>query len=136
MTVLIETVRIRGGKAPLWPYHLVRLARSAKALGVTLPTLVSPSGGEDRVMRYAVKSGGFTVIEREIGSVAAVKLGVAPVGYRPYPHKVEERGQFDQALEGARETGVDDVLLLVEGAVAEIGRPVQSGARKALARTA
>src|SRR6188768_2303026 len=91
MTALIETVRVKGGKAPLWPYHLVRLARSAKALGVTVPTLVSPSGGGDRVMRYAIKSGGFTVVEREVGSVAAVKLGVAPAGYRAYPHKVEER---------------------------------------------
>jgi branched-subunit amino acid aminotransferase/4-amino-4-deoxychorismate lyase len=119
MTVLIETVRVKGGKAPLWPYHLVRLARSAKALGVTVPTMVSPSGGQDRVMRYAVKSGGFTILEREVGSVAAVTLGVAPAGFRPYPHKVEERAQFDLALEGARETGVDDVLLLAEGAVAE-----------------
>lgn len=119
MTVLIETVRVKGGKAPLWPYHLVRLARSAKALGVTVPTLVSPSGGEDRVMRYAVKSGGFTVLEREVGAIAPVRLGVSPAGYKPYPHKVEDRGQFDRALEGARETGVDDALLLVEGAVAE-----------------
>ena len=119
MTVLIETVRVKGGKAPLWPYHLVRLARSAKALGITVPTMVAPSGGIDRVMRYAVKSGGFTLLEREVGPITAVTLGVAPAGYKPYPHKVEERGQFDQALEGAREAGVDDLLLLAEGAVAE-----------------
>jgi branched-subunit amino acid aminotransferase/4-amino-4-deoxychorismate lyase len=119
MTVLIETVRVKGGKAPLWPYHLVRLARSAKALGISVPTMVSPSGGVDRVMRYAIKSGGFTVLEREVVPVTAVTLGVAAAGYRAYPHKVEERLQFDQALERAREAGVDDLLLLADGAVAE-----------------
>ncbi len=119
MTVLIETVRVKGGKAPLWPYHLVRLARSAKALGVTVPTLVAPAGGADRVMRYAVKSGGFTLLERDIGPTAPVRLGVAPAPYVPYPHKVDERGQFDRALEGAKDAGVEDVLMLSNGAVAE-----------------
>jgi branched-subunit amino acid aminotransferase/4-amino-4-deoxychorismate lyase len=119
MSTLIETVRVKGGKAPLWPYHLVRLARSAKALGITVPTLVAPAGGVDRVMRYAVKSGSFSLEEREVGSSTAVRLGVATSRYAPYPHKVEERGQFDSALAGAKTAGVEDVLFLVDGAVAE-----------------
>src|ERR1041385_4291427 len=77
MTLLIETVRVKGGKVPLWPYHLVRLARSARALGVPVPTLVAPAGGPDRVLRYAVRTEGFSLVERAVGSTSPVKLGVA-----------------------------------------------------------
>jgi branched-subunit amino acid aminotransferase/4-amino-4-deoxychorismate lyase len=119
VSTLIETVRIKSGKAPLWPYHLVRLSRSASALGMRLPTLVAPSGGVDRVIRYAVGAKGFTLEEREVGSVAPMKLGVATSAYRPYPHKVEDRAQFDDQLAGAAGAGVDDFLFLVDGGVAE-----------------
>ena len=65
MPDLIETVRIRGGVAPLWYLHLRRLAGSCKALGVPLPgELPTPSGGADRVHRIQVGSRGATVSER------------------------------------------------------------------------
>ncbi|HET7040429.1 MAG TPA: aminotransferase class IV, partial [Gemmatimonadales bacterium] len=48
-----------------------------------------------------------------------VKLGVARVPHAPYPHKTEDRTQFDQALTEAQAAGNEDALLLVEGAVAE-----------------
>lgn len=119
MTLLLETVRVKGGKAPLWPYHLVRLARSAKALGFGLPTLVAPSGGEDRVVRYAVSANGFMLEERPVGSVAPVKLGVASVPHSAYLHKTDERAQFDRVVADAAGQGVDDLLLLNQGSVAE-----------------
>ena len=119
MSTLIETVRVKSGKAPLWPYHLVRLGRSAKALGFTVPTLVSPSGGADRVVRYLVSANGFTLDDRPVGPVTPVKLGVSASAHEPYPHKTDQRGQFDRALGEAATQGVDDVLILNQGSVAE-----------------
>lgn len=119
MTLLIETVRVKGGKVPLWPYHLVRLARSAKALGVPVPTLVAPAGGPDRVLRYAVRAEGFSLVERAVGATTPVRLGVAKAPYTPYPHKTDARDQFDLALQEAQGGGLDDMLLLADGVVAE-----------------
>src|ERR1041385_121268 len=119
VTLLIETVRVKGGKVPLWPYHLVRLARSAKALGVPVPTLVAPAGGPDRVLRYAVRAEGFSLVERAVGATTPVKLGVAKGGYTSYPHKTDDRAQFDRALEEAQRGGLEDMLLLCEGVVVE-----------------
>ena len=122
MTQLVETVRVKSGKAPLWPYHLVRLARSAKAVGLTIPTLVAPSGGEDRVLRYAVGKDGFTLVERAVGATTPVKLGVARGPHAPYPHKTDDRAQFDRALEEATARGEEDAILLNGGSVAECAR--------------
>lgn len=119
MTQLIETVRVKGGKTPLWPYHLVRLTRSAKATGVSVPTMVAPSGGQDRIVRFVIESGGFTREEREVGSVKPVKLGVSTSSYTAYPHKTGARAQFDAALVEAATQEVDDLLLLAQGCVAE-----------------
>jgi para-aminobenzoate synthetase/4-amino-4-deoxychorismate lyase len=119
MTTLLETVRVKGGKVPLWPYHLVRLARSSKALGREVPTLVAPAGGPDRVVRYEVSAEGVRMTEREVGSVAPVRLGASARAHAPYPHKTAERGQFDAALAEAAAAGLDDLFLLAEGAVAE-----------------
>lgn len=119
MTLLIETVRVKNGKVPLWPYHLVRLTRSAKALGVPVPTLVAPAGGPDRVLRYAVRAEGFSLVERAVGATTPVKLGVASERYVPYPHKTDQRDQFDRALQEAQRGEREDMLLLVEGSVAE-----------------
>lgn len=119
MTLLVETVRVKGGKAPLWPYHLVRLARSAKAVRFPLPTLVAPSGGEDRVLRYAIRPDGFSLVERALGPATPVKLGVASVPHAPYLHKTDERAQFDRALAEAAARGEEDAILLNQGSVAE-----------------
>jgi branched-subunit amino acid aminotransferase/4-amino-4-deoxychorismate lyase len=119
VTLLIETVRVKGGKAPLWPYHLVRLARSAKSLGFAIPTLVAPSGGADRVVRYGISAGGFTLDERPVGPITPVKLGIASAPHEKYLHKTGARAQFDRALEEAASRGEDDVLLLNQGSVAE-----------------
>ncbi len=119
MTQLLETVRVKGGKAPLWPYHLVRLARSAKAVGLPIPTLVAPAGGADRVLRYAIRPDGFSLVERATESTTPVKLGVASVPHSPYLHKTDDRAQFDRTLADAVGRGEEDAILLDQGSVAE-----------------
>ncbi len=121
MTTLIETVRIRGGAAPLWYLHLRRLATSCRALGVPIPAdLPTPEGGADRVHRLLVSRRGVVAGERPVGSTAPVRLVTSKLVHRPYPHKVVDRERFDRALADAKEVGADDSLLLtVGGQVAE-----------------
>jgi branched-subunit amino acid aminotransferase/4-amino-4-deoxychorismate lyase len=120
-SVLIETVRIRAGAAPLWGLHLRRLFRSCKELGVPAPMeLEVPSGGADRVHRLVVSPKGVEVGERPVGSDRSVALSTSAVVHRPYPHKTTGRDQFDRALADAKRAGADDALLLTEsGQVAE-----------------
>jgi branched-subunit amino acid aminotransferase/4-amino-4-deoxychorismate lyase len=115
-TTLIETVRIRGGAAPLWYLHLRRLAASCKALGVPLPgTLLTPEGGADRVHRLEVSRRGLEVTERPVPEAAPLRLVVSAVPHQPYPHKTTERRPFDRALAQARAAGADDGVLLAPG---------------------
>jgi branched-subunit amino acid aminotransferase/4-amino-4-deoxychorismate lyase len=116
MPSLIEAVRIRNGAAPLWYLHLRRLARSCKALGIPLPgELITPGGGADRIHRLEVGPRGVNLSERPVGSTAPVRLTLASVIHRPYPHKTTERAQFERALEEARAAGADDALMLNAG---------------------
>jgi amino-transferase class IV len=72
---LIETVRIRDGRAPLWHLHLRRLVASCRTLGIPFPLEFDvPSGGTDRVQRIVVGMKGKQVTEREVGSVEPVRL--------------------------------------------------------------
>jgi len=124
MSDLIETVRIRGGVAPLWYLHLRRLAASCKALGIPLPgELPTPSGGADRVHRIQAGPRGALVSERPVGPAEPVRLvTVSGVVHRPYPHKTTDRAQFAHAMDQARTRGADDGVLLAEGGwVAEAG---------------
>jgi branched-subunit amino acid aminotransferase/4-amino-4-deoxychorismate lyase len=116
MTTLIETVRIRGGAAPLWYLHLRRLATSCRALGVPIPPdLPTPEGGADRVHRLLVSRRGAVAGERLVGSAAPVRLITSKLVHRPYPHKVVDRERFDRAMAEAKESGADDALLLTTG---------------------
>jgi branched-subunit amino acid aminotransferase/4-amino-4-deoxychorismate lyase len=116
MPSLIETVRVRGGLAPLWYLHLRRLGSSCKALGVPLPgELPTPSGGEDRVHRLEVGPRGLETGTRAVGDTRPVSLVVARTVHRPYRHKTTDRAQFDRALDEARAAGADDAVLLTEG---------------------
>jgi branched-subunit amino acid aminotransferase/4-amino-4-deoxychorismate lyase len=118
---LIETVRVRGGRASLWALHVQRLRRSCRALGVPLPReLEPPAGGPDRVWRLAADASGLVVTERQVGPAEPVSLATSAVAHRPYPHKTTDRAQFDEAAASARAIGADDGLLLTrEGYVAE-----------------
>jgi branched-subunit amino acid aminotransferase/4-amino-4-deoxychorismate lyase len=124
---LIETVRVRDGVAPLWPLHMERLARSAAALGITLPVLTRPAGGEDRVVRFECHEGGLYVTEREVGGTAPLALVAAPMPHQGYPHKVAARAWLDSARLLARSQSADDMLFfdadgwLVEASIWAIG---------------
>lgn len=116
MPSLIETVRIRNGVAPLWYLHLRRLAGSCKALGIPLPAeLITPEGGAERIHRLEVGPRGLKLDERPVGSTAPVRLTLASVTHRPYPHKTTDRAQFDRALEESRAAGADDAIMLNAG---------------------
>lgn len=112
MITLIETVRVVGGEAPLWPLHLGRVTGSAAALGVPLPRLEPPGGGPDRVVRYAVNADGVSTSERDVGTTEPVHLVTSPAPHRGYRHKVADRGWLDAARHGVSAVGADDALLL------------------------
>lgn len=118
---LIETVRVLGGRAPLWHLHLRRLVASCRALGIPFPLEFEvPSGGNDRVQRIVVGMKGKQVTEREVGSVEPVRLVTAKQPHQPYPHKTADRTQFAEASAEAESAGADDALMLtMEGLVAE-----------------
>lgn len=122
MSGLIETVRIRNGRAPLWARHLARLERSCQELGFPVPGLPEPIGGEDRAVRFEISQGTHTprVSERPVGDTHPIKLVYAEERHPYYPHKTTDRELFELALAEARGEGADDALLLTdEGWVAE-----------------
>jgi branched-subunit amino acid aminotransferase/4-amino-4-deoxychorismate lyase len=81
-------------------------------LPADLPT---PEGGADRVYRLEVGMRGVQVSERLVGSNAPVRLSLSRVTHHSYAYKTTERAQFDRALDGARDAGTDDALLLTPG---------------------
>lgn len=121
-STLLETVRVRGGRVPLWPHHEARLHRSAAALGVVLPeALDPPSGGADRVCRLEFPGRGRQrSTERRVEPVEALRLRTALVPHRGYRHKTADRAWLDGARLDAAALGADDVLFVTEeGWVAE-----------------
>lgn len=119
MSRLIETVRVFEGTAPLWPLHLERLTRSAAALGVELPAISPPSGGDDRIVRFEVSSAGVETSERDVPPIEPIALATSPADHRGYPHKVSERGWLEAARMSVRPLGADEALLLRDGVVIE-----------------
>jgi branched-subunit amino acid aminotransferase/4-amino-4-deoxychorismate lyase len=117
---LLETVRIRNGVAPLWPLHTARLQKSAEALGIALPALERPEGGEDRVIRYEVSEGEVRISERDVGSTAPLALITALTPHQGYPHKTAARAWLDAARMPVRSRSADDVLFFdAEGYLVE-----------------
>jgi len=120
MPTLIETVRVRDGRAPLWHLHLRRLAESCRALGVPFPGEFEVPSGADRVHRLALGPKGLQVSERPVGPTVPVWLVTARTVHRPYPHKTTAREVFDAAAAEAMAARVGDALLLTSrGEVAE-----------------
>lgn len=119
---LLETVRVRAGRVPLWPLHEERVRRSAAALGYSVPAeLVAPTGGSDRICRieYASRER-VSVTDRQVEEVTGLRLRTAPVPHRGYRHKTTDREWLDAARLHAATKGADDVLFLSEeGTVAE-----------------
>lgn len=119
---LIETVRVRQGRSPLWSLHEERLFRSAAALGLRLPDeLAPPSGGADRICRFEFPGRGrFRLTERRLEEFDGLRLRTSRVPHRGYRHKIADREWLDAARLDAASEGADDVLLLSEeGFVAE-----------------
>jgi branched-subunit amino acid aminotransferase/4-amino-4-deoxychorismate lyase len=114
---LIETVRLIDGRAPLWPLHLDRLGRSCAALEVTRPGLIEPRGGPDRVIRFAIRSGGVEVSERPVERPGPIQLTCSPAPHRGYRHKLADRAWLQAARSSAVMLGVDDALLFSESGV-------------------
>jgi branched-subunit amino acid aminotransferase/4-amino-4-deoxychorismate lyase len=121
-TALIETVRVRQGRSPLWALHEERLFRSAAALGLRLPDeLTRPSGGADRICRFEYPGRGRArLTERRVEELDGLRLRTSRVPHRGYRHKTTNREWLDAARLDAASEGADDVLLLSEeGFVAE-----------------
>jgi para-aminobenzoate synthetase/4-amino-4-deoxychorismate lyase len=118
-TRLIETVRVCGGHAPLWPLHLARLRNSAAALGLRLGRIAVPTG-DDRVVRIVAGNGEVSVDERPVAPLEPVRVAFAGVPHPGYPHKTDAREAFERALDEARVDGAEEALLsTTEGWVAE-----------------
>jgi branched-subunit amino acid aminotransferase/4-amino-4-deoxychorismate lyase len=115
VTALIETVRVVGGRAPLWKLHLARLRDAAAALKLNLQVPPAPSGGPDRVVRYELRGAETTVTTRDPSIPAALRLHVSAVSHQPYPWKTTDRAIFERALAEAEDAGADDALLLSDG---------------------
>ncbi len=117
---LFETIRVRGGTAPLWSLHLSRLRRSAAELGIPLPRRVGPPSGPDRVVRLETGAAGVSASDRAVGATRPVRLVTAGEVHPGYSHKITARAVFDAARSAARSCGADDALLLTgAGRVAE-----------------
>lgn len=115
MSTLIETVRIIDGVAPLWALHMARLQRSGQALGMVIPDVPVPSGGDDRVIRIEITSGEVRLSERELPTVAPIALATSPAPHRGYRHKTGDRGWLEAARMSVQPLGADDALLLGTG---------------------
>jgi branched-chain amino acid aminotransferase/4-amino-4-deoxychorismate lyase len=120
---LIETVRIKGGAAPLWYLHVRRLSESCRQLGVPFPLKMDvPAGGPDRVVKLEVGPGGMTVTERPLELSTSVRLATVRAVHPAYPHKTTGREAFVKAGAEAAAAGADDALMLTAGGqVAECG---------------
>lgn len=120
---LIETVRVIGGRAPLWPLHLGRLTESCLALKLPIPDLIEPRGGPDRVIRFELRSTGLELTDRPALPPEPLHLITAAAPHRGYPHKVAERAWLEAALATAKIAGGEDALLFdAEGRLVEASR--------------
>ncbi|MEO5825610.1 MAG: aminotransferase class IV [Gemmatimonadales bacterium] len=117
---LIETVRVIGGRAPLWPLHRTRLGASAAALGISVLPMDPPWGGEDRVVRFSVTDGAVRTAERPVGPGDPLAFVSSGAVHRGYPHKVAARAWLNAEGLLARAGGADDAIMLdAEGMVVE-----------------
>lgn len=117
---LFETMRAEGGDIHLWPQHLARLMRSARALGWRIEPPPRPDVRADEVIRLQVGPEGEThITRRAVPAMGGLyRVGLSPVRVdstdaRLY-HKSSERAPYDAAAAWASEQGLDDALLLNE----------------------
>src|ERR1043166_3021283 len=106
---LIETMRVREGRIPLWSRHLARLERSLRELDLSTPSqdlvaLVTPFAGTgDAVLRLEVRDGRASVTVRASPALEPPAVIAASEPHQPYRHKTTERDCFvDAAAEAER----------------------------------
>src|SRR5262245_2500314 len=97
---LIETMRVREGRIPLFERHLARLTRSLAELGLPAPArdltaLVQPFMEMDSaVLRVEVLDGRGSVTVREVPAAVSPDVITAAEPHEAYPHKTTERDCF------------------------------------------
>jgi branched-subunit amino acid aminotransferase/4-amino-4-deoxychorismate lyase len=123
---VLETIRIRAGRAPLLDRHWARLRATCQTLGIPVPDrpledLVAPwIGPEDCVIRVEVRGPAAVATSRRVPDGAGLDVAIAATVHTPYPHKVTDRNAFEAAQAEARGAGADDALLLTaRGVIAE-----------------
>ena len=123
---LIETMRVREGRIPLWSRHLARLERSLRELDLSTPSqdlvaLVTPLAGTgDAVLRLEVRDGRASVTVRASPALEPPAVIAASEPHQPYRHKTTERDCFVDAAAEAERAEADDALLFThDGFVAE-----------------
>jgi len=104
-------VRIIDGRAPLWPLHRWRLMNSALILGLPMPEVAEPAGGDDRIVRMEIGEEGVHLSEREVVRPDPMTLSASPAPHRGYPHKIGARAWLEAARAPSRLAGADDALL-------------------------
>lgn len=119
MSVLIETMRVRRGRIPLFHHHAARFAASLRALGLPQSLSLEDAAREadsvqEGVVRVEAGSAGMQVTSRSHDSPRPISVRTLP-GFRPYPHKTTDREQFTRACREAQASGADDALLLSAG---------------------
>ena len=116
MPMLIETMRVRRGRIPLFHHHAVRFAASLTALGLPPGLSLEDAAREadsvqEGVVRVEAGSSGIQVTSRSHDSPRPISVRTVQ-GFRPYPHKVTDREQFTRACSAAQAAGADDALLV------------------------
>src|ERR1044071_8303742 len=90
---LIETMRVREGRIPLWSRHLARLERSLRELDLSTPSqdlvaLVTPFAGTgDAVLRRKAREGRAGVRVRPPPPRDPPAVIAASEPHQPYRHK-------------------------------------------------
>ena len=124
MSALIESMRVRRGRIPLFHHHAARFAASLAALGLPAGLSLDDAAREadsvhEGVVRVEADASGVHVTSRSHDSPRPISVRTIP-GYHPYPHKVTDREQFARACSEAQAVGADDALLVsVAGEPAE-----------------
>jgi len=119
ISVLIETMRVRRGRIPLFHHHAARFAASLAALGLPGGLSLDDAAREadsvqEGVVRVEAGSSGVQVTSRSHDSPRPISVRTLP-GFQPYPHKTTDREQFARACTEAQAAGADDALLLSAG---------------------
>ena len=125
MTALIETMRVRRGRIPLFHLHAARFSASLAALGFPAELSLDDAAREadtvqDGVVRVEADAQGVRVTSRSHETPRPISVR-SVAGFRPYPHKTTERGQFAAACATAQSAGADDAVLVTDAGEAAEG---------------